>query len=111
MKLTSKLWIGIGALGILSPLGLILPDKLKAGSAWGEWGAEELKGLAGYVPSGLKKISSLWNAIMPDYAFRGWENKGMGHMSVAYVIAAIIGIVLCAGVAYLIGKYLAKKNR
>jgi len=38
MTLTGKLWIGIGALIVLSPLGLILPDQFKAGSAWGEWG-------------------------------------------------------------------------
>jgi len=110
MKLTTKLWIGTGALAVISPIGLILPEKLKAGSAWGEWGVEEFKGLVGYVPAGLEKLSLLWNAVMPDYAFKGWEGKGMGHLSFAYIVAAIIGIALCAGVTYLIGKFLAKKN-
>jgi len=112
MKLTTKLWIGLGALAALSPIGLILPEKFKAGSAWGEWGVEEFKGLVGYVPAGLKKLSSLWNAVMPDYAFKGWEDKGMGHLSFAYIIAAILGIALSAGVTYLLGKFLAnKKNK
>jgi cobalt/nickel transport protein len=110
MKLMTKLWIGMGILAVISPLGIILPVKLKAGSAWGEWGAEEFKGLVGYVPRGIEKLSSLWNALMPDYAFRGWEHKGMGHLSFAYIAAAIIGIALCAGVTYLIGKFLAKKK-
>jgi hypothetical protein len=65
MKVTTKLWIGLGALALLSPIGVILPAKLKAGPAWGEWGAGELKGLVGYVPKGLEKLSSLWNALMP----------------------------------------------
>ncbi len=111
MKLTTKLWIGVGILAIVTPIGLILPDKLQAGAAWGEWGAEEFKGLVGYVPAGLEKLSSLWNAIMPDYAFKGWESKGLGHMSFAYIIAAIIGIVLCAGATYFLGKFLLKKSR
>jgi cobalt/nickel transport protein len=111
MKLTIKLWIGVGILAVLSPIGIILPAKLKAGSAWGEWGAEEIKGLVGYVPLGLKKLSALWNSIMPDYTFKGWGNKGLGHLSFAYIFAAVIGIALCAGIAYLIGKILAKRNK
>jgi hypothetical protein len=111
MKLPTKLWIGLGALAVLSPIGLILPEKFKTGAAWGEWGAEEFKGLVGYVPAGLKKLSSLWNSVMPDYAFKGWEKKGLGHLSFAYILASVVGISLCAGVTYFIGKFLAKKNK
>ena len=110
MKTTTKLWIGTGILAILSPIGLYLPDKFKAGSAWGEWGADEMQGLIGYVPAGLQKLSSLWNAIMPDYAFKGWENKGLGHLSIAYIAAAIVGIILCMAGAYMIGKLFSKKR-
>lgn len=38
MMLAKKLWAGIGALIVLSPLGLILPDRFKAGTAWGRLG-------------------------------------------------------------------------
>lgn len=110
MKITTKLWIGIVILIILSPLGLILPEHFKAGAAWGEWGVEEIKELAGYVPKGLESLSGIWNAPIPDYAFRGWEEKGLPHLSVAYIISAIIGIALTVLLILLIGKFLVKKN-
>ena len=59
MTLTKKLWIGIGVLIVLSPLGLILPDHFKAGSAWGEWGLEEIQKMTGYVPLGFQKLSGM----------------------------------------------------
>jgi cobalt/nickel transport protein len=110
MTLTKKLWIGIGALIVLSPLGLILPDHFKAGAAWGEWGADEMQKLVGYVPKGLEKLSSLWNAPMPDYAFKGWEEKGLGHLSFAYIISAVAGILVIVCAVILIGKILSKKK-
>ena len=110
MKLITKFWIGIGALIILSPLGLIIPDHFKAGSAWGEWGADEMQKLVGYVPKGLEKLSSLWNAPMPDYAFKGWEEKGLSHLSFAYIMSAIIGIGIIVIVTIGIGKLLARKG-
>ena len=72
---------------MLSPLGLLLPAHFKAGSAWGEWGADEMQKLVGYVPKGLEKLSSLWNAPMPDYAFKGWEEKPVATLSFAYIFA------------------------
>jgi hypothetical protein len=110
MKLTTKLWIGVAGLALISPIGLILPEKFKAGPAWGEWGADEVKNFVGYAPMGLKKLTSLWHSIMPNYGFKGWEGKGLAHGGIAYVAAAFIGIVLCAGIAYLIGKVLIKKR-
>ncbi len=110
MKITTKLWVGIVVLIILSPLGLILPERLKAGSAWGEWGIADLERLAGYVPRGLAKISSLWNAPMPDYALKGWEEKCLSHRSVSYIISAIIGITIIVIAVLIIGKILAKKG-
>jgi len=110
MKIITKLWIGIAILIILSPLGLILPEYFKAGSAWGEWGVEEIKKLAGYVPKGLERLSSLWNAPIADYGFKGWEEKGFPHSSFAYIISAIIGITLIVIFVLLIGKFLARKD-
>lgn len=93
MKLTVKLWIGIGGLIILSPLGLLLPEYFKAGPAWGEWGTNRI-----------------WNALIPDYAFKGWEKKGLGHLSFAYIMSAAIGALIVALLALIIGKILAKKG-
>ena len=110
MTLSKKLWIGIGILIILSPLGLILPDHFNAGSAWGEWGPDEIRTMVGYVPEGLAKLSELWKAPFPDYAFQGWEGKDLFHLLVAYVISAVVGISLIAGLMMLLGKGLAKEH-
>lgn len=110
MKIASKFWIGIAILIILSPLGLILPEHFKAGSAWGEWGADEMQKLVGYIPKGLEKLSSLWNAPIPDYAFKGQEEKGILHLSFGYIISAILGIAIIVIVVWLIGKKLVKKG-
>ena len=110
MTITKKLWIGIGVLIILTPLGLILPDYFKAGDAWGEWGSDTIQKLVGYVPQGIKKLSNLWNAPLPDYSFKGWEDKGMAHLSFAYIIAAIVGIAVISGIVFFLGKFLAKDN-
>ena len=111
MKLSTKLWIGLGGLAVLSPLGLILPEKFKAGDAWGEWDAEKIKEFVGYVPKGLQKLSSLWNAPLRDYTFKSWQNLGIKHVSLAYVVSAIIGIALCFGIVFLLGKFLLKNDR
>ena len=66
--------------------------------------------LVGYVPKGLEKISNLWKAPIPDYAFKGWEEKGMTHLSVAYIASAVIGIVITFLAILLIGKLLARKK-
>ena len=110
MKVTTKLWIGLAILIILSPVGLILPEHFKAGSAWGEWGADEMQKLIGYIPQGLQRLASLWSAPIPDYAFKGWEEKGLPHLSIAYTISAVVGIGITVVVMILIGKILTKKN-
>jgi hypothetical protein len=111
MKVNTKLWIGIAILVLLSPLGLILPEHFKSGSAWGEWGADEMQKLAGYIPKGLAKLSSLWNAPMPDYAFRGWGKRGLSHLSFAYIISAVAGIAIIVIVVLVIGRILSKNDK
>jgi len=110
MKTTTKLWIGIVLLIAFSPLGLILPEHFKAGSAWGEWGADGMQKLVGYIPKGLAKLSSLWNAPMPDYAFNGWGEKGLPQLSFAYIISALLGIIIIVITVWFIGRILAKKG-
>ncbi len=110
MKITTKFWIGMAVLVVLSPLGLILPEHFKAGAAWGEWGIDEMQKLVGYIPHGLEKLSSLWNAPIPDYAFKGWEEKGLPHLSLAYIVSAVIGIAIIVAVVLIIGKILTKKG-
>lgn len=110
VKRTAKGWLALGVLTLLSPLGLILPACFKAGGAWGEWGPEEFQKMIGYVPQGLSKMEHLWKAPMPDYTFKGWGNKGLTHLSLAYVVSAVAGVALVVGAAWLVGKALAKKD-
>jgi cobalt/nickel transport system permease protein len=91
---------------VLTPLGLLLPRYFKAGSAWGEWDTGQVRALAGYLPQGLEKLSGLWNAALPDYTFRGWEEQGLSGSSLAYILAALIGIAVTVAVIYLLGKLL-----
>jgi hypothetical protein len=111
MKTSKKLWIGLGMLALLCPLGLIIPDLFKAGSAWGEWDSTEIQKIVGYVPEGLKRFSEIWKAPLPDYSFKGWEGKGLGSLSFAYIFSAILGAGLVALFAWLAGRLLSKKGK
>lgn len=110
MKTVTKLWLALGTLVVLSPVGLIVPARFKAGSAWGEWGADEMERLVGYVPQGMKHLSAAWNAPMPDYALKGWQEKGLEHLSLAYLLSAMAGVTLIVLVVWLLGKILVKKS-
>jgi hypothetical protein len=110
MTTIKKLWIGIGILALLSPLGLIIPALFGAGGAWGEWGLEEMKKLVGYIPEGMQKLAELWKSPLPDYTVPG-QKPGLAHESLGYILTAVIGIAVTAGVAYVIAKLLGRKNR
>jgi len=90
----------IAALILLSPLGLYLPARFGAGSAWGEWSSHEIAQLAGYVPSGLRHMDSIWNAPMPDY----------GPKPIAYLFVAVVGVALVMLVTFALGKLIWRKN-
>jgi cobalt/nickel transport protein len=110
MRAVSKLWKWIFALVFLAPMGLLFPEFFKAGAAWGEWGLDEIKEMAGYIPAGMEKLASLWNPILPDYSFRGWEEKGLFAQSGAYIFSALAGVVACVLVISIFGKILLKNE-
>lgn len=73
----------VAALVIATPLGL-----LAEGTAWGEWGADEIADTgAGYVPAGFENGFE-WEALMPDYTFGSLPD------AVAYVLSAVAGVAL-----------------
>ena len=73
----------LGALIVLTPLGL-----LAEGTAWGEWGVDEIAATgAGYTPEGMLKGFS-FEAILPDYSLEGLPDW------TAYILAAVIGTAL-----------------
>ena len=87
------LWILLPVLIILTPLGLLAP-----GTAWGEWGADELaqRGLA-FVPKGFASLQGLWGAPMKDYNL-----PALGNANLGYILSAIVGVALIALVAWLL---------
>jgi hypothetical protein len=44
---------------------------------------------------------------MPDYAFTGGE-ASESMAAVAYILSAVIGVVICGGLLYVVGKRFAK---
>lgn len=54
---------GIVLLLVCTPLGL-----LATGTAWGEWGTEEIGEEIGYVPAGMEKFAGRWEGFLPEYA-------------------------------------------
>ena len=108
--ITRKLWLGLVILALLSPVGIIIPDKFQAGAAWGEWGTDEIQKMVGFVPQGMQKVADIWQAPIPDYAFKGWEEKGLGMLSIAYIISAAVGMGIVTAVTMLFGKIVNKKE-
>lgn len=95
------LWIVLGVLVVLSPIGLLAP-----GTAWGEWGAEELTSLGlSVIPRGLEKLSGLWGAPMPDY-----DIPALGNASLSYILSAIAGVILTIVVVWLFSTLLATRR-
>jgi cobalt ECF transporter T component CbiQ/cobalamin biosynthesis protein CbiM len=66
-SLSRKIWAALIILAVLSPIGIILPEVIKSGDAWGEWGTDALQKMLGYVPAGLSKLAGLWNAPLSGY--------------------------------------------
>lgn len=96
-----KLYLGVGALVLLSPLGL-----LAKGSAWGEWTAADIRKMIGYAPRGLARLESLWQAPLAGYAFPGADNGPAG--AVGYVLSGAVGVALIFGIFILLGRFLVK---
>ena len=86
------LWIGLAVLIAATPIGLLAP-----GTAWGEWGAEELTGLGlSFIPDGMAKLSGLWSAPLPDY-----DLPTLGNANLGYILSAVVGIAVIALLVWL----------
>jgi len=105
MKTFKPFLIAILVLAILTPLGIYLPEKFHAGEAWGEWSPEDLSQEIGYVPQGMEKLSSVYQAPLPDYS------AGELNPYLAYILSAVLGILLGGGLIYLIGKIVSRRER
>ena len=76
------------ALICLSPLGL-----LATGTAWGEWGTDEISSVVtggntlGFVPKGMENGFS-FSTLMPDYSIQGLPE------SLGYILSAVAGVAI-----------------
>jgi PDGLE domain len=104
-KLLRNLLIGLAVLIIAVPIGL-----LAVGTAYGEWGADELQALVGFIPAGLASMSGVWAAPIPDYAL---PNLGEAFidLSLAYWLSAIVGVTLSAAALILIGTVITRNKK
>jgi len=105
---TKALWIGLAALMILTPLGL-----LTAGTAWGEWSAddfadpavrEQIAAASGNQapptapPEGLARLADIWTSPIPDYAPAFMNSAEFG-----YILSAMFGTGIIILVFLIIG--------
>ncbi len=105
-----NLWVLLIVLAVASPLGLYLPWLLKAGSAWGEWGVDEVKRMIGYAPAGMEKTADTWKAPMPNYRLPGQENAPLSRLSISYILSALIGMAGCGSAAYALARWLRRSK-
>lgn len=96
---------GLLVLVFLTPVGLIA-----SGTAWGEWGMEQVREMAGFVPEGMKNLSGMWESVMPDYSIPGVGNGFLGSAA-GYVISAVAGVILIILVMLLTGRFILGKNQ
>ncbi len=100
-----KMWWALGAMVVLSPLGL-----LAGGTAWGEWGTDELQKAIGFIPAGLGRLADTWShAPFRDYSLPGLDS--FGSSALVYIFCALFGVGIVILMTYLFGRLQAKEGR
>lgn len=98
------LLIPLGVFVVLTPAGLIA-----TGTAWGEWSGEEIREAAGYIPRGFAAMADKWKALLPDYSLPALGGGAAGSIS-GYILSAVVGILLIAGLI-LLSSFLIMKTQ
>jgi hypothetical protein len=109
-KLQKKILFFLLFLCFITPVGIMLPAIFHAGNAWGEWSAQTLKDLIGYVPKGLAKYSDVWNAPLSNYT-ANINDTSVVHRSGYYIVSGIIGSTLTYIAMLLISKLIVKNEK
>ncbi len=115
--LIPRIAIFLGILVLLSPLGIYLPQKFNAGTAWGEWGSKEIKeeiarenGGEGYVPQGIKMAEEKgWKAPFADYNLPGQNDAPFSKLMSIYILMGAIGVII-SGFIVMFGKQIFAKK-
>ena len=108
-KLQKKILVILLILCLLTPIGILLPSFFNTGDAWGEWSAQTVKELVGYVPKGLAKYSDLWKAPLPDYSVNR-EDSSIVHRSGYYLVSGIIGATITYIVMLIICRFIIRNG-
>ena len=90
---------------VLTPIGLIA-----TGTAWGEYGTDEIKGMIGYIPKGMAQMADKWNALMPDYSLPALGD-GQAASIGGYILSAVVGIAVVGLLIFLLSKLIVKKDK
>jgi cobalt/nickel transport protein len=109
-KLQKKILMFLLILCLMTPVGILLPLFFNAGDAWGEWSAQTVKDLVGYVPEGLAKYSDIWKAPLPDYAIKTGD-LSVVHQSGFYIVSGIIGATVTYVVMLIISRLIVKNEK
>ena len=108
-KLQKKILIMLLLLCLITPIGILLPMFFNAGDAWGEWSAQTVKDLVGYVPRGLAKYSDVWEAPLSDYAVNNQDNSVV-HQSGFYIVSGIFGATVTYFFMLLISRLIVRSG-
>ena len=103
-KTFKVLFIALIVLMVLVPIGLIA-----SGTAYGEWGPDELQQAVGYVPAGLQHLSGMWSAPLDGYDLPG-QHDTIPTQTPGYYVSAIVGVLIASAVAYGVGKAIIKRT-
>jgi cobalt/nickel transport protein len=109
-KLKKKILVVLLLLCLVTPLGILLPAFFNTGDAWGEWSAQTMKELIGYVPKGLEKYSEVWKAPLTDYTINS-KDKSIVHKSGYYIVSGIIGATVTYVVMLLISNLIVRNGK
>lgn len=105
-----RLTVVVAVLVLLIPLGVFLPRMFGAGSAWGEWSADELGKTLGFVPKGIEALGNLW-AKAPFAGYAVFSGNGLLSTTAGYLFAGLIGILFVVAVSYLLGRVLVSRGQ
>ncbi|MBK5225995.1 MAG: cobalt transporter CbiM [Thermoleophilia bacterium] len=115
--------VGIVLLLVCAPLGL-----LATGTAWGEWGTNDIQKEIGYVPEGMQRFASRWKGFLPEYALPKSDEVAAGETldaskseapismagvwksTPAYLISGALGLLLVSGMVLMGVRLLTGKS-
>ncbi|HXZ44431.1 MAG TPA: PDGLE domain-containing protein [archaeon] len=106
-----KFWVALIVMALVSPIGLYLPWIMQAGSAWGEWGLEEIKQMVGYTPAGIEKHAEIWKAPISEYGLPRQEQASLSQVSLSYILSALVGTAGCGLGGYLLTRWATGSRR